>query len=145
MRGAETETRGGPGYRDAVLRGRRTAEIHRQGHGEVAPAPAHRAARTGVQRCDRFPFAAIGSAARALWRSRPDRALARLSRDVPSAFPHCWRRERRRRYCNKMCDEENPLIDLAGMSVPVKGFECRPRVRRPAFESLNGGNRAGGR
>jgi hypothetical protein len=42
--------------------------------------------RTGVRRRDRLAFAAVGTAARALWRSRSDRALARLSRDVPSAL-----------------------------------------------------------
>jgi len=30
----------------------------------------------------------------------------------------------------KMCYEENPPIDLAGMSVPEKGFGCRPLERR---------------
>src|SRR5437660_8488604 len=32
---------------DAVLGRRRSAEIHRQGHGELAPAPTHHAGRVG--------------------------------------------------------------------------------------------------
>jgi len=49
------------------------------------------AARTGctrVQRRDRFPFATTGSAARAFWCAHSDCALARLSRDIPSAVPN---------------------------------------------------------
>jgi len=39
--------------------------------------------RTGIQRCDRFSLTPAADAARALWRPRAHRALARLSRNVP--------------------------------------------------------------
>ena len=41
------------------------------------------------KRCDRLPFAFAGGATRDLWRTRPDRALARVSRDVPAALAYC--------------------------------------------------------
>ena len=36
-----------------------------------------------------FRFASAGGATHDLWRTRTDRALARLSRDVPAALAHC--------------------------------------------------------
>src|SRR5215470_15231375 len=64
-----------------------TARAHRpQGH---AVSAATRTECAGVQRCDRLPFASAGGATRDLWRTRTDRALARLSRDVPAALAHC--------------------------------------------------------
>src|SRR6516165_12173946 len=66
--------------------GARTARAHRrQGH---AASVAARSRREGVQRRDRVPFAAAGGAARDLWRAGSDRALARLSRDIPAAVAH---------------------------------------------------------
>src|SRR4051812_41157167 len=49
--------------------------LARLGHTDMkryAESAAARTGRAGVQGCDRFPFAAIGSAACAVWRSRPD-------------------------------------------------------------------------
>jgi hypothetical protein len=40
------------------------------------------------KRRDRVPFAAIGSATLDLYRTRPDRVVARLSRDVSAALAH---------------------------------------------------------
>src|SRR5207248_7361920 len=64
----------------------RAAWVHRQqGHAESA---ATRAMCARVRRRARVPFAAAGGAARDLWRTSTDRALAGLSRDVPAALAH---------------------------------------------------------
>ena len=60
---------------------------HTDGKGMPYPLQA-RPDCAGVQRRDRVPFAAAGGAARALWRPRTGRALARLPRDVPAALAH---------------------------------------------------------
>jgi hypothetical protein len=65
----------------------RAAWPHRQkGH---AVSASTRAVCTGVQGRDRVPFAATGATGRDIYLACADRALARLSRDVPAAFTHC--------------------------------------------------------
>src|SRR6185503_16352058 len=43
---------------------------------------------TGVQRRDRISLAAAGDPANDFWRTGPDRALARLQRDLPATLTH---------------------------------------------------------
>jgi len=63
-----------------------TVRAHRpQGHTVSA---ATRTECAGVQCCDRLRFASAGGATPDLWRTRTDRALARLSRNVPAALAH---------------------------------------------------------
>jgi hypothetical protein len=52
------------------------------------PNPLQLALCTGVQRRDCVPFAAPCGVACDLWRTRTDRSLARLSRDIPAALAH---------------------------------------------------------
>src|SRR5262249_11036357 len=64
----------------------RLGHTDREGH---AVSAATRTECTGIQRCDRLPFASAGGATHDLWRTLTDRALARLSRDVPAALAYC--------------------------------------------------------